>query len=132
MEYLRIVKDGSIYDWVDEENQDTKAPTVGYVNKKGIEELERLDAFHHPTLFKRFIEQEMRNTEYGYMLKKDLYEMTVRAGSLDYRGKKEYYHSLEDMKERYMFLHDRAYFVIVRDVNGNMIKDIYNKLKAIV
>lgn len=140
-DYLRIVKAGSIYDWVDEENKDTNAPTVGYLDKRGIEEMEQQDLRHHPVLFKQFIERELRHMEYevsrgkhyGYMLKKDLYElnwdysMIIQSDPL----RAEWYHSLEELKGRYMWLRERAYFVMVRDVNGNLVKDAYNRIEAL-
>lgn len=128
MEYLRIVKVGSIYDWVDEDNKDTDAPTVGYLNKRGIEEMEKQDVQHSPIRFRAFIEQAMRDK---YLFRKDLYELKFSVGSLSKQYTKEWYHSLKDMKERFTWLFDRAYLIIVHDVNNHMITNIYNIMREL-
>lgn len=117
-DYLRIVKVGNLYDWVDEDNKNIEAETVGYLNKYGIANMKRLDACSSPITFKNFIENECI---IGAELCKDLYALCWHYGSLDYTPHKEWYHSIEDLKERYEFMKQRGYLVYVYDLNANKI-----------
>lgn len=128
-EYLRIVKDGTIYDWVDNDNCNTQCPMVGYLNKRGIKEFEERGLAHSPIRFKQFIESEMKS---GILFRKDLYKLTWSFGMLDReKAKVEWYHSLKDLKERYNFLFLRSYFVTVHDVQDKLLHNVYETLKQI-
>lgn len=117
MDYLRVISVGNLYDWVDTDNKNIDAPTVGYLNKWGIKEMKKQDACNSPIAFKKFIESEYVQE---MCLCKDLYELRWRYGAMDYAPHKEWYHSLEDLAERYGFLKSRAYRVSVYDLNGRL------------